>query len=128
MNQQHDLEALKQALTEAKAVHREAVKASREAKRVANLAGDRAIEAFRAYMAARRPARRYPRPRRATDRIIRSLLPGNPSYLGDRRTAILAALDECERRLVRAMDEVSWLQVDAMRTALQFALDAERAA
>jgi hypothetical protein len=66
--------------------------------------------------------------RRHINRIIRTLLPGNPFNLGDRRTAILAALDECERRLALAMDQVSWLEADAMRTALEVALDAEPSA
>jgi hypothetical protein len=59
-----DLEALKQALADAKAIHREAARAVLDAKRVANAARFRATEAFAAYMAARPPSKR-PRPKRA---------------------------------------------------------------
>ena len=61
-----NLEALKQALADAKAVHRDAVKAIVDAKRVADNARDRAREAFSAYIAARPPSKRpRPRPKRA---------------------------------------------------------------
>jgi hypothetical protein len=53
-----DLEALKQALADAKAIHREAAKAVLDAKRVANAARSRATEAFGA-----RPPSKRPRPR-----------------------------------------------------------------
>ncbi len=56
------LEELKQAYAEAKAIHREAVKAIVDAKRVADAARYDAREAFGAYMAARPPSKR-PRPR-----------------------------------------------------------------
>lgn len=63
-DQQPNLEALKQALADAKAVHREAAKAVLDAKRVANNARWCVTEAARAYHSARpRPAR--PRPPRA---------------------------------------------------------------
>ena len=66
--QASNLEALKQAYTEAKAVRREAAKAVLEAKRVANAARWSATEAFGAYYAARpHKARRKSRPARTVD-------------------------------------------------------------
>ena len=62
--QKPDLEALKAAVAETKAVHREAVKAIVEAKRVGDAAHRRFLAAFRAYNEARPPSAR-PRPERA---------------------------------------------------------------
>lgn len=63
MQDKPDLEALKQALADAKAVHREAVKAILDAKRVANNARWHVNRARSAYFEARPPSKR-PRPSR----------------------------------------------------------------
>lgn len=64
--EQPDLDALKAAHAEAKAVRREAMKALLDAKRVADAARWRVGEAFRAYNAARRYPTR-PRPPRTVN-------------------------------------------------------------
>jgi hypothetical protein len=69
-----DLEALKQAHAEAKAVHRDAVKAVLDAKRVADRTHWRVTEARSAYWAARPPSTR-PRPKRTVTRKAESVFP-----------------------------------------------------
>ncbi|MEO0652528.1 MAG: hypothetical protein AAFZ65_17780 [Planctomycetota bacterium] len=68
MDNKPELEALKQAYEEAKAVQREAAKMVLDFKRLADAARRRATEAFGAYNAARRPtAKPRPRPARAEE-------------------------------------------------------------
>lgn len=68
MSDQHDLEALKAVVKEAKAIHREAVKAIVEAKRVANNARGHLSDARMAYFKALPPSKRpKPRPKRVTN-------------------------------------------------------------
>jgi len=76
MNQQQPgIEALKAAHVEAKAIHREAVKAVLEAKLIADAARRRATEAFRALNLARTPR---PRPPRVVDPNADSVFPPSP--------------------------------------------------
>lgn len=72
-----DLEALKAAYKEAKAIHREAVKAVPDAKQIADAAHRRATEAFRALNLARPPSKR-PKPRPA--RVEESVFAPSPPY------------------------------------------------
>ena len=64
MANQHDIEALKATHAEAKALHREAVKAILDAKRAADAARARVNATFRALNEARPPR---PRPARVKD-------------------------------------------------------------
>jgi hypothetical protein len=75
MNQQHDLEALKVALKEAKAIHREAMKAVDAAKLAAVFTRRRVGDARSAYFAALPPSKR-PKPRPA--RVEESVFPPSP--------------------------------------------------
>ncbi len=76
MDNEHDLEALKQDLADAKAIHRDAVKAILDAKRVADRTHWRVTEARSAYWAARRPTTRpRTRPSRAVDPKADSVFP-----------------------------------------------------
>ncbi len=71
MNQQHDLEALKAAVKEAKAVHREAVMVIVEAKRAADATHRKLREAQGAYIAALPPSKRpKPRPARVEESVF----------------------------------------------------------
>ncbi|HKX46975.1 MAG TPA: hypothetical protein VJP77_09760 [Planctomycetota bacterium] len=73
MNQQHDLEALKAALKEAKAIHREAMKAVDGAKRAAIITRCRVGRAQSAYIAALPPSKRpKPRPARVEESVFPS--------------------------------------------------------
>ncbi len=76
-----DLEALKAAHAQAKATHREAVKAIVEAKRAADAARRRAGETFKAYIAACPPGgrpREKPKRKRAVDPKADSVFPPSP--------------------------------------------------
>jgi hypothetical protein len=74
-----ELEALKAAVAEAKAVYRAALKVIVEAKRVADAARWKLREAQRAYIAALPPSKRpKPRPKRVEESVF-------PSSPGDER-------------------------------------------
>jgi hypothetical protein len=80
VTQQHDIEALKATLAEAKALHREAVKAILEAKRVADRARWRVNDAQAAYFAVRPPR---PRPARIKDPEADNPFPPSPTTSGE---------------------------------------------
>lgn len=77
MNQQHDLEALKAALKEAKAIHREAMKAVDAAKRAAIFTRCDVGRAQSAYIAALAPSKR-PKPRVKDPEADNPFAPGQP--------------------------------------------------
>ena len=69
-----DLESLKKAHAEAKAIHRDAVKAVLDAKRVADRTHRRVTESRSAYWAAR-PSSTRPRPKRTVPPKAESVFP-----------------------------------------------------
>lgn len=75
--QKPDIEALKAALAEAKAIHREAVKAVLDAKRIADAARRRVNVAASAYHSARPPR---PRPVRVKDPEADNPFPPSPPH------------------------------------------------
>ncbi len=77
MANQHDLEALKAAHAEAKALHREAAKAVLDAKRIADAARRRTGATFRALNEARPPR---PRPVRVKDPEADNPFPSSPPH------------------------------------------------